>query len=140
MNKRKSTASGSNIFVHFDMQGNATLVRKANGLPDVHLSDFKVTHLLGQGAFGKVFYATLPPVENGNNKRYAIKTIRKDRLVDNPASIPACNIEYQILFQATNPFLCTMDYFFHSNERFYFVMDLVEGGSLQAHHRYEGRF
>ena len=120
------------------MQGNAALVRKAAGLPDVQLSDFKVTHLLGQGAFGKVFFATLTDADN--DKRYAIKTIRKDRLVDSPASIPACNIEYQVLFQATNPFLCTMNYFFHSNERFYFVMDLVEGGSLQAHHRQEGRF
>ena len=120
------------------MQGNAALVRKASGLPDVQLSDFKVTHLLGQGAFGKVFFATLTDADN--DKRYAIKTIRKDRLVDSPASIPACNIEYQVLFQATNPFLCTMNYFFHSNERFYFVMPLIKAGDLHRMLRVSEKF
>ena len=60
------------------MRGHATLVKKASGLADVSLKDFKVTHLLGQGAFGRVFYATL----EDSDKKYAIKTIRKDKLVD----------------------------------------------------------
>ena len=40
------------------------------------LNDFYITHLLGQGAFGKVYRGEL----DGSTKHYAIKSIRKDRI------------------------------------------------------------
>ena len=78
------------VTVQFDMSGESSLLRKAYGLDEVPLSDFKVTHLLGQGAFGRVFLSTLDSTE----KRYAIKVMRKDRLVESRNSIKSVMIEF----------------------------------------------
>ena len=86
-----------------------------------------MTHLLGVGAFGRVFLAELP----ATGKKYAIKTIRKDKLVDKRDSIKSVMIEFQVLLAANNPFLCNMDYFFMTTERMYFCMDFISGGSIQ---------
>lgn len=56
---------------------------KADGLPDQKLSDFLVTYIIGQGAFGRVYLAELEDSKDIN--KYAIKSIRKDRLVDKNA-------------------------------------------------------
>ena len=103
------------------------MLRKKEELEDAALSDFKVTHLLGVGAFGRVFLAELP----ATGKKYAIKTIRKDKLVDKRDSIKSVMIEFQVLLAANNPFLCNMDYFFMTTERMYFCMDFISGGSIQ---------
>ena len=91
------------------------------------LSSFNVTHLLGMGAFGRVFLAELP----STGKKYAIKTIRKDRLVEKREAIKSVMIEFQVLLSADNPFLCNMDYFFMTTERMYFCMDFISGGSIE---------
>jgi len=41
------------------------------------LQDFEIKMLIGKGSFGKVFLAELPK----NGKKYAIKVIRKDKLI-----------------------------------------------------------
>ena len=109
------------------MAGQSQMLRKKNGLDDVALSSFKVTHLLGMGAFGRVFLAELP----STRKKYAIKTIRKDRLVEKREAIKSVMIEFQVLLSADNPFLCNMDYFFMTTERMYFCMDFISGGSIE---------
>ena len=48
-----------------------------NAVP-VELSDFTVMSELGRGAFGRVYLAELP----STGKLYAIKGIRKDKLID----------------------------------------------------------
>ena len=60
MKRQGSLFSARLPFVRFDQQNQATLVNKAPGLKDAELKDFLVTHLLGQGAFGKVFLGELP--------------------------------------------------------------------------------
>ena len=50
-----------------------------NDLPDRELRDFLVTHIVGEGAFGRVYLAEL---EDETIDKYAIKSIRKDRLVE----------------------------------------------------------
>lgn len=49
--------------------------RKSN---DVKLEDFKLITVLGRGTFGKVYLADL----RLNNQLYAIKSIRKDVLLE----------------------------------------------------------
>ena len=66
---------------------------KADGLPDRELKDFLVTYIVGQGSFGKVYFAEL---EDESNQKFAIKAIRKDRLVEKRA-INSTFIELQIL-------------------------------------------
>ena len=72
------------------MAGQSQMLQKKNELDDAVLSSFKVTHLLGAGAFGRVFLAQLP----STGKKYAIKTIRKDRLVEKREAIKSVMIEF----------------------------------------------
>ena len=51
---------------------------RMSGAVEVELSDFTVTSELGRGAFGRVYLAELP----ATGKLYAIKGIRKDKLID----------------------------------------------------------
>jgi serum/glucocorticoid-regulated kinase 2 len=49
-----------------------------NKMPDPKFEDFKMLMVLGRGAFGKVFLAEL----SQNKQLYAIKSIRKDILIE----------------------------------------------------------
>ena len=92
--KRKGTLFSTRLpYVRFDPRNHSRLVKKADGLQDAELRDFLVTHLLGQGAFGKVFLGELA----GANQQYAIKVIRKDRLADKPESIKSVYLECGLL-------------------------------------------
>lgn len=93
---------------------------------NVQLSDFKLRLMLGRGTFGKVFLAELPL---DNNKLYAIKTIRKDVLLDYK-QVQNTKLEKDILFSCDHPFLVGMDYLFQTPERLYFVMPFIRGGEL----------
>ena len=66
------------------------MVRKAEGRPDIALSDIHITHVIGQGAYGKVYQGVLP--ETG--EFFAIKNIRKDILVENRETIQTVNLEF----------------------------------------------
>lgn len=73
----------------------------------VKLEDFKLVMVLGRGTFGKVYLAEL-----GLNKQlYAIKSIRKDILIDTD-QVANTKLEKDILFTCDHPFLVGMDYLF----------------------------
>ena len=80
--------------------------------------------MIGQGSYGKVFLGELP----GADEQFAIKTIRKDRLADKPESIRSVFLECNLLINADHPFLANMQYFFITDERFYFIMPFIGGG------------
>ena len=75
------------------MEGRSRLCRKADENPDVQLNDFKVKYFLGQGGYGRVFLAAL---DSQPDKMFAIKTIRKDRLVEGTSrkALSAIHIEF----------------------------------------------
>ena len=92
---------------------------------------------MGRGAFGKVYLGEL----EDSDEKFAIKNIRKDRLVERRESIKSVLIEFQILFQANHPFLCSMYYFFLSEERFYFVMPFIGCGEMsKVHKSFDSKF
>ena len=94
--------------MQLDKANQAQLVFAANGQSEeTKLSEFKVTHLIGQGAYGKVYLGWLPDKEEA----YAIKSIRKDRLVKKQA-IPLAFMECEILKNADHQNLTKMEFFF----------------------------
>ena len=95
-----------------------------------------VTHQLGQGAVGKVFLGELC----GANQQYAIKVIRKDKLADKPDSIKSVLLECSVLISANHPFLVSMNYFYTTDERVYFVMPFIGGGEMSTILKVEEKF
>jgi serum/glucocorticoid-regulated kinase 2 len=101
----------------------------------ITLDDFDIISILGKGAFGKVYLTKMK--ENG--QLYAIKTIRKDVVIETD-QIDAVNLERDILLNCDHPFLVGMDFVFQSDLRLYFVMQFVEGGELYKHFLSNKRF
>ena len=114
-------------FTTLDKNEASSLVFAAEGNDEAtKLSDFIITHELGKGVFGKVYLGELPSV---STQKYAIKCIRKDRLVESKA-IDSTFTELQILKNAEHPFLTKLEFFYQTEVRFYFVTPFVGGGKL----------
>ena len=91
----------------------------------VQLHDFNIKRELGRGAFGRVYLAEL----GNTGKLYAIKGIRKDKLIDSNQIVSTFN-EMNIMLQVQHPNLCGMEYFFQTAFRLYFVMPHIPGGDM----------
>jgi len=81
--------------------------------------------VLGRGAFGKVFLAELQT----DKTLYAVKSIRKDILIEND-QVQSTLLEKNIMLECNHPFLVGMDYLFQNEYRLYFVMPFIRGGEL----------
>ena len=92
------------------------------------LEDFKIIKLIDKGSFGKVFHV----VNTKDDKEYAMKRINKDILIEK-GQIVNTKTEKDILFQARNPFILTMDYVFQNELRIYFLLEYVRGGNIFDH-------
>lgn len=84
--------------------------------------------VLGVGAFGKVYLTELQM----NMQLYAIKTIRKDVLIETD-QVESVQLERDILLSCDHTFLCGMDLVFQDEFRLYFVMPFIRGGELYKH-------
>ena len=91
--------------------------------------------VLGRGAFGKVFLAELKL----NKKLYAIKSIRKDILIEMD-QVENTLLEKEIMFECDHPFLVGMEYLFQNDLRLYFVMPFIRGGELYKVYQASKRF
>jgi len=74
---KETEASVRTDQVRQDMRTSSTVGKKGNAA-DVGLEDFDIKLQLGQGTFGRVYLAFLPQT----GKKYAIKAIRKDVLIE----------------------------------------------------------
>ena len=81
--------------------------------------------VIGRGAFGKVFLAQMI----GDDKLYAVKSIRKDILIQQD-QVDSTILEKNIMLECNHPFLVGMDYLFQNDLRLYFVMPFVRGAEL----------
>lgn len=81
----------------------------------------------------------LAEIDDDTTEKYAIKSIRKDRLVERDA-IAQTYTELQILSNSDHPFLTNILYFFSSEVRFYFVMPFIGGGELTKVLKQAGKF
>ena len=117
----------------FPIQINSTIIFcKNNNFQNSCLEDFKILKILGRGAFGKVYL-----VQYKNTKEYyAMKSIKKEFLLD-INSINSLIVEKKIILQNLNhKFLIGTQLCFHTNERIYFIMNLIQGESLVDYMKY----
>lgn len=79
------------------------------GLKDekITLEDFKILKVIDKGSFGKVFLVSNKKM----NKLYAMKRINKDVLIEKK-QVKNIKNEKEILFQASHPFINSMDFVF----------------------------
>ena len=97
--------------------------------------DYQIIKRIGQGTFGKVYL-----VENTKNKvKYAMKSIRKDVIIENDAA-ESLRVEKLILLQVRHPFIISMEQVFAQEARIYFVMKFMQGGELFKHLSEKKRF
>jgi len=79
--------------------------------------------VIGRGTFGKVFLA----LKKGSDKLYAVKSIRKDIILEHDLSIESHILEKDIMLACDHPFLVNMEYLFQNDLRLYFIMPFIQG-------------
>ena len=67
----------------------------------------------------------------GTSDLYAIKTIRKDTLLEKDA-VSNTLLEKEIMLECDNQFLINMLYLLKNELRLYFVMPFINGGDLYS--------
>jgi serum/glucocorticoid-regulated kinase 2 len=102
----------------------------------VKLSDFEIIKLLGEGTFGKVYLVE----KNNSGDLFALKTLKKDKLLVDEKILECTILEKKILQQANHPFLIGTDYVFQTESMVYFVMKYIKAGELYTHLRNVGTF
>lgn len=95
---------------------------------EAKLEEFERLKLVGKGTFGKVFKVK----HRTTGKIYAMKTIRKDTVLDNQ-SLDSLKLEMEVLEKVDHQFLVNMDYVFTDKYRVFFMMDYIDGGELFRH-------
>lgn len=84
-------------------------------------------NVLGQGTFGKVYLAS------AFNKQYAIKILRKDKILTEEWALEKTKQEKEILLKTKHQFIINTEYVFSDPIRIYFVMKFAQGGDLFNH-------
>jgi len=95
----------------------------------VDLKSFSFLKVLGQGSFGKVLMA-----EHRQNKEiYAIKIIRKESVLEED-DVESTMTERRVLALGTGSrFLTRLHATFQSDDKLFYVMEMVTGGDLMFH-------
>ena len=98
---------------------------KISNISTASIEDFKIIKILGRGTFGKVYLVKY----KNNNDYYAMKSIKKSYLI-NKNEIDDLLLQKKIIQNLDNPFLIGTRLCFHTDERIYFIMNLIQGESL----------
>ena len=86
---------------------------------------FKIEAILGKGAFGEVYLATLKK----NNKKYAMKVLNKWEIMKQNI-MKYAQTERNVLCSIKHPFIVGLNYAFQTSEKLYLILDYCPGGNL----------
>lgn len=94
----------------------------------ISLEDFKLVKFISKSQFSQVVLAHHPQME----KYFAIKCISRTNL--SPKDIDQkVQLEKLIMLDVDHSLIVNMHYVFYKNDRIYFVMDYIRGGSIFNH-------
>jgi protein kinase A len=91
----------------------------------LQLKDMKLHHILGMGAFGKVWLASTTT----DDTPYALKQLDKRQLIKSN-QVRAIFREKSILYSIEHPFLLSLVASFQDEDHVYLVLHLLQGGEL----------
>jgi len=120
-NKPKSTINNSNISKSLYISNNSS----SNINKVVTKNDFEIISVIGRGSVGKILLVK----NKKNGKYYAMKSMRKDQLLSEGTTNNIL-IEKNILTKNNCEFIISLDYFFQTPERIYYVCPFIKGGDL----------
>lgn len=108
------------------------------------IKNYKLIHLLGEGAHGKVFLCEKISSNSHNSsskkkKFYAIKILDKKHIIDKN-ELEHTKAEKIIMKHIHHPFIISLKYSFVTQKSICFVMEFMKGGELFQHLRRVKRF
>ena len=95
--------------------------------------NWMVIHLIGQGAFAKVFLVKHVVTQ----KYFAMKCIKKSMVMDK-CFTESTKRERQILMSLNHDFVLKMHYAFQTPDCLYIIVDYINGGDLFFHIKRKG--
>uniref|UniRef100_A0A3Q0KTP5 non-specific serine/threonine protein kinase n=2 Tax=Schistosoma mansoni TaxID=6183 RepID=A0A3Q0KTP5_SCHMA len=103
----------------------------------VNAENFKIQRVIGKGGYGKVFLVQkVDGIDQG--KLYAMKVLKKARLVCNEKDKAHTVSERNILEMLQHPFLVKLHYAFQNHSNLYIVLEYCHGGELFNYLEREG--
>ncbi|XP_053417453.1 ribosomal protein S6 kinase beta-2 isoform X1 [Nycticebus coucang] len=100
---------------------------------------FELLRVLGKGGYGKVFQVR--KVQGTNlGKIYAMKVLRKAKIVCNAKDTAHTRAERNILESVKHPFIVELAYAFQTGGKLYLILECLSGGELFTHLEREGIF
>ncbi|CAL8095777.1 unnamed protein product [Calicophoron daubneyi] len=103
----------------------------------VSSENFKIQRVIGKGGYGKVFLVQkVDGMDKG--KLYAMKVLKKARLVCNEKDKAHTVSERNILEMLRHPFLVKLHYAFQNHSNLYIVLEYCPGGELFNYLEQEG--
>mmetsp|Transcript_15321 Transcript_15321/g.22934 ORF Transcript_15321/g.22934 Transcript_15321/m.22934 type:complete len:440 (-) Transcript_15321:865-2184(-) len=97
----------------------------------VNLMDFDILKLIGKGGFGKVWKAR----KKDTGEIFALKVLNKKDVVEQDL-VEHTRLERDIMGKfITHPFIVSLHYAFQTDDKLYFALDYMPGGSLWFHLR-----
>jgi serine/threonine protein kinase len=109
-----------------NIKGEISMTQAQKNDDQMKISDFKQKRKLGEGSFGKVLL--VEKISNG--KIYALKKVKKERLLKNDIRIRDIYNEKEIMLRATHPFIVKLCFSFQDKNYLYYGMQYVSGGAL----------
>lgn len=92
------------------------------------IDDFDIISVIGRGYFGKVMLVK----KRDSGQLYALKTIRKSRLIE-AGKVETVLNERKILAKAKHPFITELKFAFQTGSKFYLGLEYISGGELFYH-------
>src|SRR3989338_915307 len=93
------------------------------------LDDFELLAVVGRGAFGKVWHAR----KKDTREIYAMKVLKKKDVLE-ANLVQQAALEMEIMAKLSNhPFIVALHFAFQNENKLYFVMDYMSGGSLRGY-------